>query len=361
MFLLMQQNPPYARSGELKAKAASMTKMQRIVCELNRRAPGYRIGDLQAIRKRIKGLARSQSNVIFNERNVHENFAFHHGGSQELQFNLGIEENLQAGDLRHGLAISLQRTQTVRDLNSFLPKIAAFNEHMRQNSYFYADLKMWHYRKAGDQLTRSEFYSPQPIASNLVSWGSFIFIGEVTSTHEPDFDAILSTYDRLLPLYEDAERNIAAKLDPTTSAIQFRAGCNVKSKWALANRREQTLDVALRHSALQEALYAELCRQFGAAYVGAENVCTRGGRVDLYANKDGQHYIFEIKTALSARGCIREALGQLLDYCCFNPDFKATEAIVVGEPEMTEAERQYLMRLNSQFPVKLSYRSVKLT
>jgi hypothetical protein len=64
-----------------------------IVHELNLRAVNYRIGALQSLRKELKGFEKRPGRSIFSALTTSERgqFAFHHGGRKELQFNVGLE------------------------------------------------------------------------------------------------------------------------------------------------------------------------------------------------------------------------------------------------------------------------------
>lgn len=81
---------------------------------------------------------------------------------------------------------------------------------------------------------------------------------------------------------------------------------------------------------------------------GAENVGTEldkaGGQVDLVVRRANKYCFYEIKTAISARGCIREALAQLLEYSFWPGAQEAEKLIVVGEPSLDQDAEQYLVR-----------------
>ena len=75
----------------------------------------------------------------------------------------------------------------------------------------------------------------------------------------------------------------------------------------------------------------------------------------------GTFKIYEIKTASSARGCIREAIGQLMDYT-FWPIESAVDALfVAGEPPLTADAVSFLARLNECLPMPLGYIQVQPT
>ena len=60
-----------------------------IVSEINRRSKDYEIGNLAQIRKYLKGKTRLPID-IFPKPTTFNEYAFHYGGRQELQFNMGM-------------------------------------------------------------------------------------------------------------------------------------------------------------------------------------------------------------------------------------------------------------------------------
>ena len=222
---------------------------------------------------------------------------------------------------------------------------------------------MWHFIKTGKNLEkRSENYQPTGIGPNLVKLGTFVFLGRLGSLKQPDYEIILNDFDRLLPLYVfvEGEDEVVPAFDMEEDWVIFHSGCPPRALWAEATLAQKQLDIHLRHSALQEVLYDELAAEFGADCVGTENWCRAGGRIDAFVRTTDVQQIYEIKTARTARGCIRDAVGQLLDYARWPGAAPITALIVVGEPPLTGGEKAYLNRLNARFPIPLEYRQVVL-
>jgi hypothetical protein len=67
----------------------------------------------------------------------------------------------------------------------------------------------------------------------------------------------------------------------------------------------------------------------------------RSSHLGLRRGKDITY--FEIKIALTAKGCIREALGQLLEYNVYPGEQRASEMVVVGEHPATANDGIYLI------------------
>jgi hypothetical protein len=183
------------------------TEFRRIVVEVNVRAKHHPIGQLQGIRRRLKGLSRPSAQDIFTKATTFDEYAYHWGGRKELQFNIGIEhlglEHLGDGDaLRSGVAFSFQPNRSVPDISVLYPKVKRFNEFLELYPDLYADMSMWHWtRKAG----RSIAHVPQAIPPELMTEGVFVFLGNRQPFPEIDCEAILNDFDRLLPLYKYVE------------------------------------------------------------------------------------------------------------------------------------------------------------
>ena len=78
--------------------------------------------------------------------------------------------------------------------------------------------------------------------------------------------------------------------------------------------------------------------------LGKLELCTevRSSHLQLVTRGKDITY-FEIKIALTAKGCIREALGQLLEYNVYPGEQRASEMVVVGEHPATANDGIYLI------------------
>ena len=141
------------------------------------------------------------------------------------------------------------------------------------------------------------------------------FVGQ-SSVQELDYDRILTEMDRLLPLYKYVEssgrRQPLSK--PDKEQFVFRPGCTSKAAVTKASYAQQELDVNLRHNQLQCDLHRRLVKKHGADNVGTELPTGIGTSVDLVVRQPNGYWFYEIKTFLEPRACIREAIGQLLEY-----------------------------------------------
>jgi hypothetical protein len=64
----------------------------------------------------------------------HPDYTFHKGGRTELQFNLGLEGGPEGPDFRYGVAFSFEPSQSLPSIEPLIPKVARFNEYVRENA-----------------------------------------------------------------------------------------------------------------------------------------------------------------------------------------------------------------------------------
>lgn len=330
--------------------------MHSIAREINLRAKTHAIGTLPEIRKDLKQLNRLPKD-IFTSHTTFDTYAYHHGGRTEIQFNIGLEHISGIDELRHGIAFSLETNQTLPTIDILIPKIKLFNEFIHLYSEEYADMRMWHYQKN----QRSTDYMPGPIPSELLRNHVFIFLGKRQPLEDLNYELLLTDLDRLLPLYKyvESDGSLQPILTHKVDRFSFRPGCTIKPTSALANQVQGQLDINLRHNVLQEALKHRLEEQYGADNVGGDIPSGAGTFVDLVVRREEGYWFYEIKTAHSPRACIREALGQLLEYAYWPGAQEAVRLIIVGETVMDKDAAAYLSRLREQFSLPIEYEQIK--
>ncbi len=332
--------------------------LRSIVSEINLRAKRHPIGGLQEIRKDLKGLQRLPTRDIFTSLTIFEkeDYAFHNGGRKELQFNIGVERVGGIEKVSYGVAFSLQTSRTLPSIDVLIPKIKLFNEFMQLYTEKYADMRMWHYYR-GEQSSDS---MPTSIPPELVTKGVFIFLGKRQSLSQLDYELLLNDLDRLVPLYKYVEGggSLQPISDVAAAPFEFRPGCTVKSSSAVASQAQRELDINLRHNDLQEALYRRLAKKYGVENVGTERPNGMGSKIDVVLRQKDGFWFYEIKTALSPRACLRQALGQLFEYAFWPGAQGATRLVVVGESALDEEGAQYLRTLKEHFSLPLGYERI---
>ena len=70
---------------------------------------------------------------------------------------------------------------------------------------------------------------------------------------------------------------------------------------------------------------------------------------------------YEIKSRLTPRLCIREALGQLLEYAYWGDAIGPALLIVVGDQPIDSEAQAYLGALDHEFGLRIRYRYVDIT
>ncbi len=170
---------------------------------INTLASRYRMKDFQTLRKNIRGLSKIHTYQIFTPQTIDVNgeYAFHSGGRDEIQFNIGCETS--GGPMRYGLAFSLQSSRSLQDpVRVLKPKIEIFNRILAEGRFEFSGFSMWHYRGQ----VRSVTSSVEPIEAALIRPDTFIFIGKFTNSRlehltSQEYSDILNSFDRLLDLY----------------------------------------------------------------------------------------------------------------------------------------------------------------
>lgn len=326
--------------------------LESVIREVEILAQDREIGRLQSLRKDMKGMARLPASSIFTAQTTFSpSYAYHHGGRKELQFNIGFDRE---GMFRHGVAFSLEPSQTLpRPEEQLLPSIRRFNEYLTLNSEQFFDMSMWEWKKTHRNN------SDRPVGlirADLIQRDVFIFLGKLQPSNDIDIGLIVSDLDRLMPLYRfvESQETFADPLDNTIS--DFRPGCTVKKRFTTASQAEKTLDIDLRHTELQRTLFDQLESEHGKDSVTTEWK-TGTGKIDVAVKRpDGKFWFYEIKTSLSARGCIREALAQILEYGYWPGAIEPEKLFIVGEPELDDEARRYLELLQQRFHIPVAYR-----
>jgi len=328
-----------------------------IATAINEESKSYRIGNLQDYRKKLKNLDRKPTNDIFSEKSISsDGWAFHTGGLNELQFNIGFEEDNR---FRFGLAFSLQPNRNVPDVSILYPRIRKFNYLFRDNPSLFKQYKLWNYKNS----ERSETFELTEIPSDWIQPHYFIFFGMEVSVNKINISEILKTFDSMLEIYleiesdiDDYQIKIASNHNNDFKFSSNKQGLTLNRKYSTVERET---NIEIRHSLIQEKLISELESKYGSENVGSENYAN-GGKVDVVVKINDKIIFYEIKTGNNARSCIRQALGQLLDYTFWPGKEHAQEMIVVGEPVLDSKAKLYLTFLSNKLSFPISYISISI-
>ena len=330
---------------------------RKFVDELNDAATSHEIGKLQLIRAQLHGKQQSGER-LFRPPTITDEWACHYGGRAELQFNIGYD-GLDGEMIRSGVAFSFETSRSYPVIDPLIDKAKLFNDFLRINPSLYGDMRMWHWRDG----TRSSETPPGPIPAESAVEGVFLFLGNLRNVSEVTHDAILGDMDRLLPLYKYIESRGSIQPLPNVGGknFVFQSGRNHILTTTKATYAQRELDVNLRHNFLQESLYHQLVAKFGAENVHKEVPTGIGISVDLAVRQSGGYWFYEIKTYQSPRACIREAIGQLLEYSFWPGSQEASQLIIVGETAPDQEVKDYCRLLKQRFSLPIEYQQIVVT
>jgi len=186
-----------------------------------------------------------------------------------------------------------------------------------------------------------------------------MFLGKRQQQTAIDYEGILNGFDGLLPLFQYIESSGAtAPLPCEKTGFNFESGFSKRATTATATLVQQQLDLDLRHNHLQDALYRRLAERYGKHNVRTEHPSGVGTQIDIVVKWKNKYLFYEIKTALTARACLREAIGQLLEYSFWPGAQEPSRFIVVGEGPIDDDGREYLRRLRNRFALRIEYESI---
>ncbi len=148
------------------------------------------------------------------------------------------------------------------------------------------------------------------------------------------------------------------KLEPNLErqrAFQFIAGHTEGKSKTKRSYSDYNKDVSLLHNQLQTSLYEKLSELYGHENVATELGCGSGNRIDLVVKKEERYSLYEIKTSNNAKSCIREALGQLMEYAFYNDNIDIDKLVIVSPHELKITDTEYLNRIKSKFTLPIEY------
>jgi hypothetical protein len=328
--------------------------ISKIAHRINECSRGYNIGHLQETRKLLKGLSRRPGSEIFTDASISDEWAFHYGGRKELQFNIGYEDDC----LRYGIAFSLEASQTLPNISLLFPKVLRLNQFIRENPRFFGEYQMWHYHSGA----RSSIGPVAEISANLLVPNTFIFIGKLIQENALDYPEILATFDELLTpyIYVEDERQIElVEFTPNTARPGFIFEPKERSlpQSRAYTLEEKSVNLEVRHSLIQDKLIQALVDTWGVEPVSAEQNIF-GKKIDVVVKRNGEYDFYEIKTCGSAKACVREAFGQLLEYAYWPSCENAKNLVIVGEQRIDNQTAKYLEYLVARFQIPVRYEQV---
>ena len=326
-------------------------EIKAICSQINKKSKNYHIGKLQKIRKILLGLKRPNTNDIFSDKTIFDTYAFHSGGRTELQFNIGFED----GGFRCGIAFSFMPSPSFTNPKELKLQVLKLNSLIESNPVFFSQFKMWDW--TNDE--RSDTHEVRQISEDYIKNKSFVFIGKLDDTCNTD--DVLQTFDDLLEIYVEVinRKNIDVEEFLFSPNFKFKKRDYKLPQIRNISSTEKSINIKIRHSLLQKKLYDLLIKKYGEENVSYENPLGKN-RIDMVVRNGGSIYFYEVKVALSAKACIRESLGQILEYAYYPDKNNAEKLFIVGEFPLDEYTNKYLLTLRSRFNISVSYLQIKV-
>ncbi len=149
---------------------------------------------------------------------------------------------------------------------------------------------------------------------------------------------------------------------PSNLPFVFHAGHSQKKTGSVKiSGPKGDATATLLHNEIQNSLFVELVKEFGAAHVGTENDTGQGTSIDIVVKTDTFCWFYEIKTASSVKACIRQGLPQLLEYAYWHgKDDRANRLIIVAPHPITNEAQTYLSFLRKRFNLEIYYQEYRL-
>lgn len=149
------------------------------------------------------------------------------------------------------------------------------------------------------------------------------------------------------------------KLITSKGPFIFIPGHSEKKSQTKSTYEKHSAPVDLIHNRIQTDIYRYLVKQYGKDNVSTEQYAGYGSQsIDVVVKGDNGNYTFyEIKTSYSVRLCVREALGQLLEYAYYhNTNNRSVQKLIVVSPNAVTTEiKSYLANLRNEFNVPIYY------
>lgn len=149
---------------------------------------------------------------------------------------------------------------------------------------------------------------------------------------------------------------------PYTEEFEFNSGTSPSNIFkSNVSYKERSVEVDQAHNRMVSNSWKQLKKQYGKNNVKVEVHAGRGTKVDLVI-KDGDSFIFyEFKSAHSFIGCIRDALGQLMEYAYFPDKKNAKKLVIVSDKPITKEGQRYMERLRQEFKLPVHYQLYNAT
>lgn len=124
-------------------------------------------------------------------------------------------------------------------------------------------------------------------------------------------------------------------------------------------RGPRKVEIRQLHNEISEKLFDYLVDEYGENHVSQENSTGTGGtRIDMVVKSSSGYIFYEIKTYPCIKACIREAIGQLLEYAYW-PEYDLAEKLVIVSQRLEDNSSAYAymrhIRKLTKLPIYYQY------
>lgn len=161
----------------------------------------------------------------------------------------------------------------------------------------------------------------------------------------------------------DKNQDVINQVD--SASFKFSEGHNPETKkgQVTASYSGRSYRKNLLHEEIKESIFNQFQKRYHGTgtKVGTENETGHGTSVDLVVNDPESGLTFyEIKTGGSALSCIREALGQIIEYCYYPANNNATKLVIVSPYPIDLHIKAYMRHLRKTLGIEIYYQSYSM-
>jgi hypothetical protein len=187
-------------------------------------------------------------------------------------------------------------------------------------------------------------------------------IHELIISHKPAEEDIYSYMERLYQQYggkhhTDTEEpaTVPGEESTPTTVVKKSHAPNPKNILPQPRSAARSYIADLKHNKIQEELIRRLVEEHGEAAVQREE-----NWVDVKLVLPDEIVFYEVKSASYPNICIRQALGQVLDYVFKNKDTRKKRIVVVGPYPPNASDRKFIDFIKAMLNIEFSYENIDL-
>ena len=139
--------------------------------------------------------------------------------------------------------------------------------------------------------------------------------------------------------------------------MKFESGNGTGSNSYSQNVSGGKRNVTRTHADITNDLhnYLTQSKEYKGFDISTEKTRICNNLVDCVAKKDKEHILFEVKTANSVLGCLRQALGQIIEYALLDSSLLVKELVIIGPVSPNKTDLVYLKNLKKKLKLPLHY------